>query len=175
MADVRKITIEILQKEDGGGANVPTPQGQDTTENIERTSPQKESSGLLKNYIFNQAMQNAKQMTIRTIEANIDHYLALSEDYFAENTMAMAKGYINHLSSGASSIVGGAIAGAQIGGVYGAVAGAVIGTISWGVNEVITYQTKMSSFYRSLNASNVNLDYARRRAGLTDGGKGTEN
>lgn len=175
MADVRKITIEILQKEDGGGANVPTPQGQDTTENIERTSPQKESSGLLKNFIFNQAMQNAKQMTIRSIEASIDHYLSLSEDYMAENVMAIAKGCINHLSNAGSSIIGTAMAGATVGGVYGAIAGAVIGTISFGVNEVITYQTKMSSFYRNLNASNINIDYARRRAGLTDGGKGTEN
>lgn len=174
MSEVRKITIELLQRDESGQI-APTPQGQDTSRNIERTSPQRESSGLLKNYIFNQAMQNAKQMTIRTVEANIDHYLSLSEDYFAENTMAMVKGYISHLSSGASSIIGGAMAGAQVGGVYGAVAGAVIGTISWGYNEVIGYQTKMSSYYRSLNASNVNLDYARRRAGLVDGGKGTEN
>ena len=175
MADTRTITIEIVQKENDKQAPVPTPEGQDTTENVEKLAPQKESNHLLRNYIFNQAIQNAKQLTIRSVDASINHYLSLSEDYMAENLYNNAKTLINKISGLGSSIVGGAMTGATVGGVGGAIAGMIIGTGAWTVNEVITYQTRMSGYYRTLNASNIEVDYARRRAGLTNMGRGTEN
>ena len=92
-----------------------------------------------------------------------------------ETTYQNAINVIGKVTSIASTIGGGTLAGAQVGGLLGAVVGGVFSTIGVGVSETLSVQGKMSQTFRSLNASNVELNYARARAGLTDGSMGTEN
>lgn len=168
MAETRKITIEIIQKNE-----------QEQPEKPEDDKEQKKASSegktLLKSVILNQGYQTAKKLVIQSVEASVDRYLTLTEDYMAQNTYNMVKTSISKMTNAGSTIIGGAIAGAKVGGVAGAVAGVVIGTIGWGVSEYISYQSRMSGYYRSLNASNIEMNYARKRAGLVDGSRGTEN
>lgn len=168
MAETRKITIEIIQKNE-----------QEQPEKPEDDKEQKKASSegktLLKSVILNQGYQTAKKLVIQSVEESVDRYLTLTEDYMAQNTYNMVKTSISKMTSAGSTIIGGALAGAKVGGVYGAVAGIVIGTIGWGVSEYISYQSRMSGYYRSLNASNIEINYSRKRAGLVDGSRGTEN
>ena len=70
--------------------------------------------------------------------------------------------------------ISGAITGSALG-PAGAVAGAVIGTVGWGVNEIMNYQQRMSNTYQLLNSNNFSTNFAQVRAGLINGGRGTEN
>lgn len=167
MAEVRKITIEIVQKGEEG-----TPKPPDDTKAQEKASS--EGKTLLKSVILNQGYQTAKKLVIQGVKANINNYIALSEDYFAENTYQNVMTAVSKFTSLASTVASSTMIGAKAGPV-GAVAGLVIGTIGWGVSEYMAYQERMSGYYRALNSSIINKDYARRKSGYYDGGRGTEN
>lgn len=168
MAEVRKITIEIIQKGEEG-----TPKPPDDTKPQEKASS--EGKTLLKSVILNQGYQTAKKLVIQGVKANINNYIALSEDYFAENTYQNVMTAVSKFTSLASTVGSSTLAGAQMGGAVGAVAGLVIGAVGWGVSEYMAYQERMSGYYRALNSSIINKDYARRKSGYYDGGRGTEN
>ncbi len=170
MADTRKITIEIIQK---SSENTDTPSMPTETKAQETTKS--EGNVLLKSFILNQSYNTAKQIVISTVESSVNRYLTLTEDYMAQNTYNKVKTDISKLASAGSAIIGGATSGAIVGGLPGAVAGAVIGTIGFASSEYISMQSRMSSYYRSLNASNIQADYSQRRLGLTDNSRGTEN
>lgn len=169
MADTRKITIEIIQKTEGDD----TPKTPDNDKDKKKTDS--EGKTLLKSVILNQGYSVAKKLVIQGVESSMNRYLTLSEDYMAQNTYNAVKTSINKLSSAGSAILGGAVAGAKAAGPFGAVAGIVIGTVGYGVSEFLSYQSRMSSYFRALNASNAEMNFARKRAGLIDGSKGTEN
>lgn len=171
MADTRKITIEIITS-DANTGQVNVVNNYSTTE---VNSAKGEGKTLLKSVILNQSYQTAKKLTIQTVEANINHYLTLSEDYIAQNTVNNVKTVINKVTSAGSTIMGGVTSGATVGGFAGAIVGGVIATVGYGVSEYISYQSRMSGYYASLNASNIETNYAQRRAGYTNGSRGTEN
>ena len=168
MADTRKITIEIIQKSEGGD----TPELPNDNQAQEKTSS--EGKSLLKSVILNQGYNTAKQMVISSVEASVNHYLTLTEDYMAQNTYNKVKVAISKVTSASSAIIGSAVAG-SVAGPVGTAVGAIIETIGYGTSEFISYQSRMSGYYRSLNASNIDIDYAKRRTGLTNGSRGTEN
>ena len=172
MAETRKITIEIITKE--GSDTTPKPVGvqPENTESKEKASS--EGKMLLKSVILNQGYNTAKRLIVQGVEANINNYLALSEDYMAENTYNLVKTTISKATGFTSSIISGATAG-SVGGVAGAVVGGIIGGVGYGVSEVIGYQSRMSGYYRALNSSAIEKDYFSRKSGLYDNGKGTEN
>lgn len=168
MAEVRKITIEIVQKGEEG-----TPKPPDDTKPQEKASS--EGKTLLKSVILNQGYQTAKRLVIQGVNASISNYLALSEDYMAENVINNVKLSISKFTSLGSTVLSGAVAGGQVGGFVGAIVGGTIGMIGWGASEYLSYQARMGAYYRSLNASNIEKDYMRRRSGLYNDGRGTEN
>lgn len=172
MSDTRKITIEILQTDKSTGAV------KETTQNVEATDQKNasnEGSLLLKSVILNQGYNVAKKSVINAVNASINNYIALSEDYMAENTYNAIKTSISKATSIGGSLVSSAMAGGMVAGLPGAVAGFVIGGVGTTFNELLSYQSRMSSYYQSLNATNISKDYARRRSGYTDNGKGTDN
>lgn len=169
MADTRKITIELIQKTEGDE----TPKTPD--EDKDKKKSDSEGKTLLKSIILNQGYKVAKKMVIQSVEASVNRYLTLTEDYMAQDTYNMVKTSIDKATTAGTAIIGGAVTGAKVGGAVGAGVGAVIGTIGFGVSEVISYQSRMSGYFRALNASNIEMNYARKRAGLMDGSKGTEN
>jgi hypothetical protein len=173
MSETRKITIEIIQTNKSTGTTMPTEQT--NKDDVDQKKASGEGATLLKSFILNQGYQTAKKMIIGTVEASISNYLTLSEDYMAENTINKVKTAISKVTSIGGTILSSTLAGAQMGGGVGAVAGMVIGSTTAVYNEVLSYQTRMSSYYQSLNASNISKDYAKRRSGYVDSGKGTEN
>lgn len=168
MAETRKITIEIIQTD--GSTPKPTP----VKPSDDSDKASNEGKTLLKSVILNQGYKVAKQMIVSSVEASVNRYLTLTEDYMAQNTYNAVKTSISKITTGSSAIVGSAMAGSIVGPI-GTAVGAVIGTIGFATSEFISYQSKMSSYYRALNASNIEMNYARKRAGLTDGSRGTEN
>lgn len=105
---------------------------------------------------------------------SVSRYFRMSEDYRTENYMNNIMGNINRAKSIGESVLGGAMVGAKFGPVVSA-AGAVIGGASTAFNQYINYQNQIASYERSLNATRVETAFKAQRAGLYDGGKGTEN
>ncbi len=168
MAETRKITIEIIQKSEEGQPK-PTPKEDET-----QKEKSNEGKTLLKSVILNQGYQTAKRLIKQSVDAGINNYIALSEDYFAEQTYNNVMLGVSKMTSGMSSIVSGATAG-SVAGIGGMIIGGIIGAVGWGASEYISYQARMGGYYRTLNASIIEKDYAKRKAGYYDGGHGTEN
>lgn len=180
MADTRKITIDIISKTTSAGNN----QAEKATESTGEVKsdlttllhPIKtaESNTLGKNILVYQAYQQAKKAIVTSVNATFTRYYSLSEDYIGENNYKNTMTAISKVTGFGTSVIGGAIAGSQLG-VVGAVAGAVIGAVGYGVTEYLSYNSKISSYYQNLNATNYQTSFQQTRAGLTNGGKGTEN
>lgn len=171
MSDTRKITIEIVQI-DGNTGVVKQTQNEDASDQKKASS---EGAMLLKSVILSQGYNTAKRMIINSVNASINNYITLSEDYMAENTVNAIKTSISKATSIGGSLISSTMAGGMVAGIPGAVAGLVIGGTGTAFNELLSYQSRMSSYYQALNASNISKDYAKRRSGYTDNGKGTEN
>ena len=172
MPDLRMIRVSLETTEN----NVPThpsePNAQEMQDNNGKTN---ETKTIFKSFIIGKGFETAKRLIIQGVDVGLNRQFSINEDYMGETTYQNAKNVIGKVTSIASTIGGGTLAGAQVGGLLGAVVGGVISTIGVGVSETLSVQGKMSQTFRSLNASNVELNYARARAGLTDGSMGTEN
>lgn len=180
MADIRKVTIEIVSKSGGGGNNQakkPVDENGQLKKELETLlHPIKtaEEKILGKNVLVNQAYQNAKNAIIKSIDLSLRHYYNLKEDYLGENTYNIARTSISKVSGCWTSVIGGAIIGAEFGST-GALIGAGIGAATYGITETINWKSTMSNYNQSINASSYQVSFMRQRAGLTNGSKGTEN
>lgn len=173
MADLREIKISIELSENGNAVAPEQPKAEDMADTNGKT---REGSGtLIKSLILNQGYQTAKSLIIQGVDAHLNRQFALNEDYMGETTYNNAKNLISKVTSVASSIGSATIMGASAGGFVGAVIGFTIGAVGVGVSDYISIQAKKSSYFRNINASNIEVAYARQRAGLVDGSKGTEN
>lgn len=108
------------------------------------------------------------------VTLTLNRYFRLSEDYRNENYLMNISQDISIVKSIAGSTIGGAIGGSKFGPI-GAVAGGVIGGTSSALNAVINWQNTKANFYATINATNTEQDFRAKRAGLYDGGRGTEN
>lgn len=167
MADERKIVVEISLKQDEDTIK-------NVTDNENEETKDTDSNILMKNIIVNQAYNLAKDTLIRAVDVGITRNLALREDYIGENIYNNAKVTINKVSNLATSVIGGAVTGGQAG-VGGAIAGAIIGFAGWGIGEAFSINERQSNYARTLNASRYGSDFMQTRAGLINGGRGTEN
>lgn len=173
MSDLRMIRISLETSDKNGTPVQPSePKPDEMQDNNGKTS---ETSTIFKSIIIGKGFSTAKRLIIQGVDANLNRQFALNEDYMGETTYNNAKNIIGKVTSIGSTIAGGTMFGAQVGGVYGAVAGFVVSTAGVIGSEIININSKMSQTYRSLNASNIEVNYARARAGLTDGSQGTEN
>ena len=172
MPDLRMIRISLATTNN----NVPTqpsePNAQEMQDNNGKTN---ETATIFKSLIIGKGFETAKRLIIQGVDVGLNRQFSINEDYMGETTYQNAKNVIGKVTSIASTIGGGTLAGAQVGGLWGAAIGFGISAIGVGVSETLSVQGKMSQTFRSLNASNVELNYARARAGLTDGSMGTEN
>lgn len=125
-------------------------------------------------YFGKEIAQGVVSNTETAVTLTLNRYFRLSEDYKNENYLMNISQDISIVKSIAGSTLGGAIAGAKFGPV-GAVAGAVIGGGSTALNAVINWQNTKANFYATINATNTEQDFRAKRAGLYDGGRGTEN
>ena len=108
------------------------------------------------------------------IPLGLNRYFKLSEDYKSQNYLSNVMNNINRTKGLATSVVGGTMTGAKAG-PWGAVIGAVVGGISNIGTQLISWNDKIANFNSSMNATRVETNFRAKRAGLYDGGKGTEN
>ena len=172
MSDLRMIRISLETTENGTPVQPSEPKAEDMQDGKGKTS---ETATIFKSLIIGKGFSTAKNLIIQGVDVGLNRQFSINEDYMGETTYQNAKNIIGKVRSIASSIGGGTMAGAQIGGLWGAVIGFGVSTIGVGVSETLSVQGKMSQTFRSLNASNIEVNYARARAGLTDGSMGTEN
>lgn len=170
MAEVRKIVVELRD-------------GEQTTTPKQEPSPKKEANNknvtnesmiLAKSVLLNQAVNTAKRMVISGVTQSINRYLTLTEDYLAEETYHNAMNTISKATTLGGSLYIGAKVGSALG-IGGAVVGMGIATVGFVGSNMLNYQAQMSAYHRQINASNINRAYGMKRAGLVDGGKGTDN
>lgn len=131
-----------------------------------------ESSGA---YFGKEVARNVINITTKTASLSVNRYFQLSEDYKGQNYLNNIMANINRAKSLGSSVLNGAESGALVGGAAGAAAGAVIsGTFNL-LNQSIDYQNRVWNYEVSLNATRSETTFKAKRAGLYDGGRGTEN
>lgn len=132
-----------------------------------------------KNITMRYAGQQVLETTINTVEnvadSAINRYTTLQEDYLTAQTYSNVKSTISRAKQLGGSIVSGAVSGMATAGPAGAVIGAVSSAISFGANQYLEYQKRMSSYYQQLNATNFQTNYSASRLGLVNNGRGTEN
>ena len=180
MAETRKIVIEIL---DGNSKEGKKEKGSKITkdadaelkesiDNMIHPFKNTENATIGKVAVLSYGLQQAKQLATQAFTFNIDRKLSLTENYLAQNEYNNFKTTISKAKSLAGTVGSGAITGVQLGG--GAV-GAVVGAGTWGVGQYIENRANLSSYYQEINTTNYNSQFSRTRAGLVDGGRGTEN
>ena len=172
MSDLRMIRISLEATENGTPTQPSEPKAEDMQDSKGKTS---ETSTIFKSLIIGKGFSTAKNLIIQGVDVGLNRQFSINEDYMGETTYQNAKNIIGKVTSIASSIGGGTMFGAQVGGLWGAVIGFGISAVGVGVSETLSVQGKMSQTFRSLNASNIEVNYARAKAGLTDGSMGTEN
>lgn len=184
MAEVRKITIEIVDGSGSGGGASSKGNSGDNEKSFKddlkeilhpvKTFFSKRENGenefLILNYVYN----NARSVIASSVSTTLQREFSLSENYIAQQTYANASKAIGAVESFAGSVISGALVGAKFG-PYGAIVGSVISGAVNIVSQYNTNQNRLSSYYQSLNASNYQSDFSQVRAGLIDGSRGTEN
>ena len=122
-----------------------------------------------------QAVKSVASVVSDLAEINFSRYTRLSEDYMANNSISLVKNAVGQVTSFISSVGSSAMAGAAVGGLPGAVVSSAIAVATYGVKSWIQTKEAESKFYQTLNASRSQSAFSLQRAGLTDGGRGTEN
>lgn len=126
-------------------------------------------------YGFVQISKNVVNVASELAEINFSRYTRLSEDYMANNSMSLVKSAVSQAAGFVSSAISGVMAGSAVGGPLGAMIGASINVAAYGVKSWVQTKEAESKFYQTLNASKSQSAFSLQRAGLTDGGRGTEN
>ena len=121
-----------------------------------------------------QLAKSAVSVVSDLAEINFSRYTRLSEDYMANNSVSLVKSAVGQVTGFASSIMSGAMSGAAAGPI-GAAVGATISAATYGFKSWVQTKEAESKFYQTLNASRSQSAFSLQRAGLTDGGRGTEN
>ena len=112
--------------------------------------------------------------TSDTIDLLLEIDKNIKKDYMANNSISLVKSAVSQVTGFASSIISGAMAGSAAGPI-GAAVGATISAATYGFKSWIQTKEAESKFYQTLNASRSQSAFSLQRAGLTDGGRGTEN
>lgn len=172
MAEVRKITIEIVEGSGGGGGG-----SDDDEKKKKKTKAEREAEKRKKAWqqIGKNAFRSAKNIIISNVENSLQRQYTLTENYMAQTTYNNAKRAISTAVSLGTTLYGSLKLGLMTGNPVGVAASVAVSTAAWGFNQFTEYKNRMSSYYQSLNAGNYQSDFSQIRAGLIDGSKGTEN
>lgn len=112
-------------------------------------------------------LSNTSRMVAGSVESLAKNYYRMNEDYSGENTFQNAKRYV----AVGSNIATHAYTGFLSGGAYGTAVGTGIALS----NALIGRQGEIAEAYRKLREDNYDDYYLGVRAGLIDGGRGTDN
>lgn len=124
------------------------------------------------NYALNQVMYDVRA----NVSLTTSRYFNMSENYLLEQDINNFMGMAGKINSGVSTVFLAGKIGHAIAPGIGTAIGIGVGAATWGVGQYIGYQSKLNSYYTSLNAVNYGIAFSKERAGgLYDGGRGTEN
>lgn len=163
MSDVREVKIKIEYEEKASsdtGTKVV-----DDSEKAKETK--KDKDNLKKSVVLHEGLKVTASLLKQSVDNTHNRYFSMKENYMAENIYNITTSTINKAVSIGASIIGGY--------TIGHIPGAVIAGVGAVVGEVLSVQSMYSKYYSTLNASNMNVDFARTRAGLIDNNRGTEN
>ncbi|MBR3208871.1 MAG: hypothetical protein IKF82_01240 [Bacilli bacterium] len=138
--------------------------------NNQKSSSQSTAKQIMVLKVVNEVVEQTK----RIANSTGNRYFNLSEDYMAENQMALINAYTSRAKTLASDIYTGAKIGSAFG-PLGTVVGVIAGAITYNVDKAIQIRERESSWYSQLNATNAQVGWSQARMGLIDGGRGTEN
>lgn len=167
----QKGTLAEKKVEDGKDGN---DDGSSTLSSVINFARSPIKSAIGKNVILLEAYNQTKSAITQTVSTLWNRYADLKEDYLAQNSVTLAKSVLNRVKQYGTAAMSGAIVGSAAGPV-GAVAGAAIAVAGTFVSNVISYGAELSAYNEQYNAVNIQTGYSRLRAGLVDGGRGTEN
>ena len=126
-------------------------------------------------YTAMELTSNAINVALQAAEFGFSRYCTLQEDYMSQQAINNVMGSINRVKGAGSSVISGVLTGSKVAGVGGAVVGGVVGAVSYGTQQYIQYQKKMSGYYQQLNSTNFETGFAASKAGLVNNSRGTEN
>ena len=166
----RTVTIRIISAEkpvpspdaDTSEAKTPAPDGSESSSS--KKKKKKDPFNVFVAYAWNKTWAQVKSFS----KTYIGKYFDVSENYQAQQLMSNAATTIDDLSS----VFMAAATGAKLLGPAGAVAGIVAGAAAVTIRQVNTQYTQ--SAISIIENAYGNYFYGRR-AGLVDGGHGTEN
>lgn len=148
--------------------------GQTTLSNILHFAKSPIKSTLGKNVLLLEAYNQVKGNITQAVSTMWNRYANLKEDYMAQNNVNLAKGIIGRVAQYGTAALSGAMLGSAAGPI-GAVVGAAVAVTGTFVSNLINYGAEISAYNEQNNALNIQTGYSRLRAGLVDGGRGTEN
>lgn len=171
MAELRKVTIEIVDSTGKGGDAPKSVQGTpiDASQAIKPDKGEQSEGALLGKSVFvNQAFALAKREIVSEARFELNRYMQLEENYLGQQDWQNFERRIGKASSLLTTVGAGFMVGGWI--------GAGIASVGWGVSQATSWRREMRSYEMSLNASNAQRENSLSRLGaLTEGGRDTEN
>ena len=149
MPDLRMIRISLETTNN----NVPTqpsePNAQEMQDNNGKTN---ETATIFKSLIIGKGFETAKRLIIQGVDVGLNRQFSINEDYMGETTYQNAKNVIGKVTSIASTIGGGTLAGAQVGGLWGA-------AIGFGISAIFTLSMKQAFILSTIGICIDNIFY----------------
>ena len=170
----RKIIVQIIGTEEEETAGPDEKKVEGSTKNSKKKNSKQEIEFNAK-ALVKMGTEKVGDTITHTAQVSLNRYFSMSENYMAETDYQNAMTIVNKGKSFYRTISSGALAGNAVGGPMGAAVGAIISAGTWGINEYVNYQQRMSNYYQNLNATRYQTEFDRTRLGLTNEGKGTEN
>lgn len=127
-----------------------------------------------KGYFIREVAKNAISTLEVSTSISINRYFQMSENYKGQSYLNNVMSNINRTKNFGGGILTGAIGGSKFGPI-GAIMGSTISAVSTIVQQNAQWQNVKANFNQSMNATRIETAFRAERAGLYDGGKGTEN
>lgn len=188
MASSKEITITVKGKitrttQDGGkplskqkvdDAQTGDDDGQTSLKDVLSAMRSPIKTALGKNVLLLEAYNQAKSNITQAVSVMWNRYANLKEDYMAQNSVTCAKAFVGRVKQYGTAALSGAVVGSALGPI-GSVVGAGVAVAGTAISNIINFGAELSAYNEQNNAINIQTGYSRIRAGLVDGGRGTEN
>lgn len=171
------ITIEIKNIDKLFAVSKPESSRTPQEEKNEKMKPEEHNitENIFANIVSNSVINTAQatgQIVVEIAENSVNKYFQLSDDYISANYISNIKTNYSNVKSIASNALSSYKSFG--GGATGAAAAVVTAGITF-AKQYVEYQNKMVEYKTALNATNIETEFRQQRAGLYNGGRGTEN
>lgn len=149
----------------------------------ENTTNRTNSSSANSSHVALSTMHNIMQSVGEAIgdtvvdmaESSVSKYFKMNDDYVSNNYVTNIKDNISTIKSISKSAVTSFVSGSALGGPIAGAAIAVTNASITFAKSYYEYQKQMTEYKTALNTTNIETEFRQSRAGLYNGGRGTEN